>query len=98
MSKQIEIYILEGHYFDPCHPKTIIKKVIKKDKDVLVKEGANGRIDITIKDAYQNGHNGDWEDDHIVGYKTFNDAKKVMLEQLKEMYKDKLEEIKLLEE
>jgi hypothetical protein len=98
MNKQIEIYTLVGNSFDFYPPQRIVKKVITIDKDVIITNGLNGRVDITIKDAYQNGNNGDWEDDDIVGYKTFNDAKRVMLERVKEKYKKEVQRIKLLEE
>lgn len=92
--KEITLYQIIWDHTYPCiHKKTF--KLDKKDK-VEFKDG--GFISITLVDSYQNGHNGDWEDDYESGYTTFEQAKTNMIKYTKEKAKKELEYIKSLKE
>lgn len=74
------------------------KKTFKLDKKDKVEFKDDGFIGITLVDEYQNGHNGDWEDEHEYGYTTFEQAKRSLLKHAKEEAQKKIKYIKLLKE
>ena len=89
--KTITVYTLERH--DYTQIGYIKKQIINITKDVIVKN-ENGKLNITLVDNYQNGHNGDWEDEHIYGYETYNLAKKGLIERAKEQIQELKNRIK----
>lgn len=58
----------------------------------------DGRITITFYDSWQNDHNGDWEDETINGWKTFELARESLLKWAKRQYDERVERIKSLVE
>lgn len=79
---------------------TIKKEIITLSKEDSVKN-TDGYIAITLKDACQSGHNGDWYDDHINGFETFKLAKNEMINRVKvqiQKLKDKIKQIKSTKE
>ena len=93
--QEVTIYQINLEY--PDYPR-ILKKIFKLDgKDGLIIE-KDGYTQITLVDNYQNGHNGDWEDDHERGYQTFKQARLALLKQSKENFANLIEKIKSLKE
>ena len=89
----IEIYQINMDSYS----KHITKKVfVLGDRDKL--EIKEGYVSITLVDNYQNGHNGNWEDEHESGYLTFELAKKDMLKTLKCRYEADVACVKALKE
>ena len=89
------LYQINLEYGD--YPR-ILKKTFKldaKDKIIIDK---NGHTQITLVDACQSGHNGDWYDDHESGYQTFKQAKLAFLKRSKEKFEKLIEQIKALKE
>lgn len=66
------------------------------DRDKL--EIKDGYVSITLVDNYQNGHNGNWEDEHESGYLTFELAKKDLLKTLKCRYEADVARVKALKD
>lgn len=93
--REVTIYQTNLEYHD--YPR-ILKTTFKLDeKDKLIIE-KDGYTQITLVDNYQNGHNGDWEDDHEYGHQTFKQAKQALLKQVKEDFKIILDKINALKE
>lgn len=92
MTQEITLYQFNFDYTMPY----ISKKTIKVEKKDKVVEDAGGYISITLVDNYQNGHNGDWEDERECGYKTFEQAKKALIKLSKEDAKKEIDHIKAL--
>ncbi len=91
---EITLYQLIYEYTYPF----IKKKTFKLDKRDKVEFKDGGFISITLVDSYQNGHNGDWEDDYESGYTTFEQAKTALIKYSKERAKKELDYIKALKE
>ena len=94
MTKEVTIYQFN---FDYSYPR-ILKKTFKFDNTDKVVEDESGFVQITLVDSYQNGHNGDWEDERECGYKTFAQAKKGLITRSKADFKKELDHIKSLKE
>jgi hypothetical protein len=90
-----KIYTIYQHNFDNSLPY-IKRNTFKLDKTDKVEETKDGLIHITLVDAHQSGHNGDWYDSHEYGYLTFEQAKKALIKRSKEDAKKELDHIKSL--
>jgi hypothetical protein len=94
--KEITLFVLKSSNYDG---NLIIKKqtfkIEKKDKLEIYSDGF---VRITLVDAWQNGHNGDYENDYVGGHTTFENAKKYLLKKEKETYTKRIEYIKSMEE
>jgi hypothetical protein len=94
MDKEVTIYQLN---FDYTLPR-IIKKLIKIEKKDKLKCEKNGKIEITLVDAWESPHNGDFSDEHEYGYKTFTQAKTALIKFVKKEYCQEIKHINGLKE
>lgn len=92
MTQEMTLYQFNFDYVMPY----ISKKTFKVKKTDTVVEENDGFVKVTLVDDYQNGHNGDWEDSWEKGYKTFEQAKKALIERSKEDAKKELDHIMAL--
>jgi hypothetical protein len=93
--REVTLYQLNFDYDDTPY---IRKKTFKLDEKDKVKEYKNGGVELTLVDAIESGHNGDWSDDHENGYKTFKQAKDALIKRSKEDFKKEMAHIKSLKE
>jgi hypothetical protein len=92
--RQVTIYQLNFDYHDP----RIVKRTFTLDPSDKIKDGANGSVEVTLVDAQQSGHNGDWYDDHEYGFQTFKHAKASLIRRVKSDFKKEMDHIKSLKE
>jgi hypothetical protein len=76
----------------------ISKRSIKLGKDVTIKKVGDEMVIVTVKDSWQNGHNGDWEDENYSGYLTFEGARRWLIEKENTRYIERIAKIKTLKE
>lgn len=92
--REVTLYQLNFDYHSPY----IRKKTFKLDEKDKIEEGESGYVHITLVDSYQNGHNGDWEDEDESGYKTFKQAKFALVKRSKADAKKEMDHIMSLKE
>jgi hypothetical protein len=93
-NKSITIYVLETSNYDGDY--YIKKRIVEISKtDIVVKD--NGRITITLVNSWQNSHNGDFEDEDIYGYETYELAKKEWIRRIKDKISNYEQQIKKIE-
>lgn len=76
----------------------IKKKTVAISKNDKVEYGNDGSVSITLKDAWESPHNGDWSDEHLYGYKTFVQAKRGLAKEAQEEYKKRIKHINKMKE
>jgi len=84
-TKNITLYVLKAHNYDGS--RYIEKKTVEITKDDKV-QNTKGIIAITLTDACQSGHNGDWYDEHVNGFETYKLAQKALIEYIKDQIKE----------
>lgn len=97
-NKSITLYELNtSDYGENYHIK---KRIVEISKNDIVKN-VKSQIKITLVNSWQNDHNGDFEDENIYGYKTYELAKKDYIKKIKNKiveYKEKIKRIESMKE
>lgn len=78
-TENITLYELETNDYGSTY--NIKKRIVKVSKNDIVKKD-KGYIKITLVDSWQNGHNGDFEDEDIYGFETYELAKNEYIKKL----------------